>query len=356
MNSEKRKEKARRLLKISGEPTINPLNYRSSIAEALNYYNVIDNKDKKLWVLDYLQVEGIKIPKAPSVHEREFKTLGALVRLKLNENFLEESEEQLILTEIDRIKELSEKPTRVVEEDKPTREIDRNEEKAKQVLAEIDGLIDEYQMTRTVPNIGALFVTMGVTGQAGKKIADRLVKKVEQVREALESTDPQVKEGWSNFTRPELKKLLQIYETAIEKAGQSKRIVQRQPKQRKEKPAAVVASKVKYQIKDEELGLRSVPPANIIGSTELYVYSTKYRKLSCFKALQGMQLSVNGTTIVNFDEKASFQKIIRKPENLKSLNEQGKRFYQNFMKEINAAEGGVTGRMNDEMIILAAFK
>ena len=75
------------------------------------------------------------------------------------------------------------------------------------------------------------------------------------------------------------------------------------------------ASNLKHKDEDVVLGIKSVNPTNIVGASAVVIYNTKNRHIDIYVAKQDQQLSIKGTKIENFDEKASQGKIVRKPEN-----------------------------------------
>jgi hypothetical protein len=93
-----------------------------------------------------------------------------------------------------------------------------------------------------------------------------------------------------------------------------------------------------------ELGLKSVNPTSIIGSSELWVYNTKNRKVTVYKAESG-NLAVKGTTIIGFDIKESKTLMLRKPEEFFKGLSLGKRALGNAMN----------GRLGEDYILLGAF-
>ena len=102
-----------------------------------------------------------------------------------------------------------------------------------------------------------------------------------------------------------------------------------------------------------KLGLASQNPATIIGAKEVWVYNTKTRKLGKYVALDESGLDVKGTTILNFIEKDSVEKTLRKPEaQLKEFKAAGKVALRKFLANINAVDVKLKGRMNENIIIL----
>jgi hypothetical protein len=97
----------------------------------------------------------------------------------------------------------------------------------------------------------------------------------------------------------------------------------------------------------------SVSPTDIIGSTELWVYNTKSRKLGKYVSAEYQTLSVKGTSIINFNENLSICKTLRKPEEkLKEFKAAGKVQLRKFLDDINATDTKMNGRLNEEIILL----
>jgi predicted ATPase with chaperone activity len=118
-------------------------------------------------------------------------------------------------------------------------------------------------------------------------------------------------------------------------------------------PAEKIVAKLKYMKTNEPLKLVSVNPTDIIGSTELWVYNTKSRKLGKYVAAEYQTLSVKGTSIINFNENLSICKTLRKPEEkLKEFKAAGKVQLRKFLDDINATDTKMNGRLNEETILL----
>ena len=67
----------------------------------------------------------------------------------------------------------------------------------------------------------------------------------------------------------------------------------------------------------------------------------------------GSGLQVKGTTIIGFDEKASIQKTLRKPEEqLKAFKAAGKVALRKFLDEINTTDTKLNGRCNPDTVLL----
>lgn len=357
--SAKNREKADRLLKRSGEPTINPLNYNETFVRALNWYNTeVENKVKKGWFIAHYKKE-LKLPFS-EIHEREFRQIGTLIRMKDMGNALSEREEQFIQTELERIKALASRIKPVVEVKtesvkKPSIQ-DRLDEQASDFMAEFDAIIDEFTMDRKqIPDVSRL-MKLRPSAPVAKKVAAKLPKMIAELTEVLAGTDKQLVEGYSNFKKPELKKMLAAYEQLASELEQTKKIVVRKPRAKKEVPPAKLVARLKYQKEFPDLGLKSVSPTSIIGCTEIWCYNTKYRRLQKYVALDGMTLTVKGNSIMNFDVEKSTQKGVRKPDQIPALTDKGKRAYGQFLNSLTNKAGPLNGRFSDDTIIMAVFK
>ena len=174
----------------------------------------------------------------------------------------------------------------------------------------------------------------------------------------------QLKEGYSNFTKSDIKKILKAYQNIIdacnmiiESAKATRKV--RKPKQRS---ATKVVEKLKYKKQDDKYNLVSINPVEIIGANEIWVFNCKTRKLGKYVASNvdprglardGSGLSVKGTTIIGFDENLSIQKTLRKPDvQLKEFKAAGKVALRKFLDEIAAVDTKLNGRINVDTVLL----
>ena len=92
---------------------------------------------------------------------------------------------------------------------------------------------------------------------------------------------------------------------------------------------------------------------DIIGSSELWVYNTKTRKIGKYVAAEFKTLSIKGSSIENYDEVRSVGKTLRKPEEkLKEFAKAGKIQLRKFLTEIKAVETKLNGRINTDILLL----
>lgn len=134
-------------------------------------------------------------------------------------------------------------------------------------------------------------------------------------------------------------------------------------KPRKPRAKKVIApekkvAKVKFMKEFPELGIKSIEPKTLVGATSVWLYDTKYGKLTNLRAKVVGGLDVKGTTLLGFDETNSKSKRIgRKAKDItKNLLAAGKVALRTFMNDIKTGETGFTGRINENMVIMRAEK
>jgi len=366
--AQKRRETAAKMDQVFGtgkgstEPTLNPLDYTASLMRALNYYNsAFDNKDKRKWFMSYV---GKNTKEFDSLSDFEFRSVGTLIRMKQRGQPLQTKDEEFIDARIEELRRLAKedkayssiKGEPKVKEEKPVVSIqDRIADAASTHIGEINGLIDEFVMNDVDIDVSAYLKANEVSPQVSKLIPKAFTSTISELEEALEGSDKQLVEGYSHLKKVKLKKLIAQLK-AIEDACQQQVVTAkaaRKPRARKEKPASVLAAKVKFLKEFVELKLTSEKPEKIVGASEVWIYNTKYKKLQVYRSLGA--LSIKGTTILNYDVATSGAKTMRKPELVTGYATMTKRTLAGEFKALKTKEAAVNGRINEECIILKVF-
>ena len=168
--------------------------------------------------------------------------------------------------------------------------------------------------------------------------------------------DPYLEEAWGHLKPKEIKKMMDFYGIIVDDL---ERIVknassQRKPRKKKAKSASKMISKMKYLDEFPELKLVSINPEKIVGSSELWIYNTKNKKLGVYYAQNSIRgFEVKGCTIQHFDEDTSIQKKARKPK--VALSNLTKRSLRKQLKDMKTKDQTLTGRINAQTILLGAF-
>lgn len=363
-------EKAERMMKGT-ERVLREDHYMSDLIGALNYYNINhDDKEKKKWYLKYIAQTDKKLAvDLLKVDEYHFRYAGILARLLDGGSALQEKEYNHLLERTEFLK--TQVGARQKSQDKADKKAadaakvatnvisiqQRMDEKAHELAGEIEGAIDDFVLNKTSDfSTKNYLLANSVAGAIAKRIGDFFVPLAAELREAQAGKDEQLVEGYSHFTKRELKKFIEFVDGIIADCSQQVQTakVNRAPRKRKPVSPVKLASKVKYLKEFAELNLKSVTPSNIVDATEVWVYNTKYRRVAVYKADIG-SLSVKGTTIVGFSVTESKQMTLRKPEEFFKGLSIGKRALNAKLKTLTTKPAVPNGRINEETIILGAF-
>lgn len=348
-----------RILGTTAEPKYEKLETNSEIASALNWYS--SNKDKKTamkYLADFAKKNKIKGKLDTS---KNFITTGFLCRLISNGTQLSES----IVTNLknDVVKLYSLEETTDTVEEKVTNVIsiqDRVNEKVSEIIGELEGAIDDVIIGKfkTTPSPYGIMHDKA-KGMHASRIIEWAKVRRQEFDEVLNTDDEQLKEGYSNFSRNELKKLVAYCDSIITDAmkitDESK--AGRKPRKKKSKTPEQLVAKLQYLKSSDEYKLESQDPKLIIGASSLWVFNAKNRKLGVYHALDSQGLGVKGNTITNFSEMKSIQKILRKPEEiLPDLKKGSKVYMRNVMGIIKSKDSSLTGRLNSDTILVMITK
>lgn len=359
--------------KGSGAPVVTQENYRTTLMAALGYYNTnaenstranalrkyIKTYSKELGEPSYADVSFKDIYKVLSdkVPDYELINMGSLCMIMENGGFISPIDHDNMLQKVvDIYHRYNEQE---VEDDRPKAPVisidKRVADAARTASEEIDYAIDKFIHSKVWDfNTKAHLLANNVSGMVAKRIGDYYKLNVDEIDEALEGKDEQLVEGYSFLTRTELKRFRAAIQSIVDDCAQHQ-VTVKKPRVTKAKPPAVIVKKLKYMFKHDLLNLKSINPADIVGSKELWAYNIKYRKLVAYVADDSDSLSVKSTTIINYSIAKSWSWTLRNPE----------KFFKDLTltkKNLNTAAKALTtkptvpnGRINEETILLGAF-
>lgn len=238
---------------------------------------------------------------------------------------------------------------------------ERVREAAYRMTEELEDAIESFHADPDSFNPKAFKILNLLKGKGVKAAHARIIKDLykRDLNELLElssgKADEQLREGYSHRSKKQIRSLIEFYQevhAACDMLAQEAK-VNKKPRAKKAIPAEKIVAKLKYMKTNEPLKLVSINPTDIIGSSELWTYNTKTRKLGKYVAAEYQTLGVKGTTITGFNENTSVQKTIRKPEEkLKEFKAAGKVQLRKFLEDINATDTKMNGRINEETILL----
>ena len=131
----------------------------------------------------------------------------------------------------------------------------------------------------------------------------------------------------------------------------------RKPRKKKKVNPIKVVSKLKYKKDDSDFKIKSILPETILGASVLWIFNVKYRTVMQFIAADDNGLWIKGSTVLNFDEKKSVKKRLRKPEKfLKELETAGKITQRTLLDSVKAVKSIPKGRINKDCLLLKVYK
>lgn len=361
-----KRERAEAQMKGStGEPILNKESYDSDFIKALNYYSANnDAKDKRKWTETYLKSNPVvDIKTIKDAPDTAFNQVGSMVRLKMRGQVLSAVHEKYIETKLKEISTYIKPKVEISEDEEAPKKPSLTSQEKNQIAAyklchSIDDEIDKFIETRsTVWNpikfLGASQVSTGIA----KIIADYYTPMDNELKEALSGTDEQLNEGYGYLSKAELKRFSSFITSIIDACNQYAVIVksQRAPRAKKEKPAGVLVSKMKYLLSFEELGLKSIDPKTIIGAKSLLVYNVKYKKIQYYHAMDGQTLTVKGTSLLNYDTNLSSSQTLRKPEEFFKGVISTKKGVETTLKALTTKPSVPNGRINEDTVLIRVF-
>jgi len=351
-----RRQKIDQLFKGSEEPTINPIDYKVSLIQAMNWYNVfISNKEKQVWALQSIIDLSIK-KSLEKLDDHYFMQVGALIRLKETDNFLDDKELDYIDKKIKELIDIANVPVvKVTVSKKVVPKQDKNKILLDDFISDIDGEIDQY-ISDNYPKVFTFKHSPKVlNGQVAKQVPAVYKNLIQELEEVLGSDCEQLNDSYSNVKTIQVKRFLQLMKNLVASCTQQV-ISAKTPKTVKPKAPSVLVSKMKYLPKFEELSLTSENPVKIIGSSTMILYDTTKRLLSFYEAAKDGSLSVKGTTIIGYDVESSGVKLIKSIDILADLKILNKKQIAARFNAIRTKPRVPNGRTNINEIILKVFK
>ena len=184
-----------------------------------------------------------------------------------------------------------------------------------------------------------------------KLVSARFQMTLETMKDAL-GGDPFCLESYEHFTKPQLKVAIEHLKNirTLKHDDSSKSLRKATVRKKKDKPAAVVVSKVLYMSnKDPETGVEGISPVELVGAQQLWIYNTKTRKLGCYYAKNEAGLTAKGTTVLNYHLEKSTVKTLRKPkEQLWKFMTNGAKFWD----AIRSVPQAIAPRLSRDTLLL----
>lgn len=331
------------------------VNQEDNIDLLISEYNLLSREELDIFVVEYFKKYNNRNISTNNLHriDKKFSILCKLIldNVNLPDNY-QEFFDRILYNIKDKLIDLNESNVQV----KPESFKEKIIEKSFAIIDELEYSFDEYILSdfKMFPSPKAI-LSVSAKGVHANYIKKYFKNKRQEFDELLTTKDKELIEGYSNFTKSEIKKLVSYCDCIIEECnniiGVSKK--SRKIRKKKEKSLDTLISKVNICKEFSELKLKSIDPKLIVAATELWVYNIKYKKLGCYISNDSEGFRVKGTTIIDFNENRSIQKIIRKPEEILPVVLEGnKNKLNSLLKNIKTTENKLTGRLNNDVILL----
>ena len=341
-------------------------NLKSEEIRALNWYNYFcDSKQAKTFVVEYMaSVDRSKeeISLVTSSDATIPVQLGWIARMMCMGYQPSENFKNFFVREFKSVLDASKKTQKA--KTKTTEHIavitvniqDRIREKAAEEVGEIEGLVDDFIASgcKSAPDMQSYLKSKELSSVVQKRMCEVFIKRAKEFEEVMNTSDTEVKEAYSNFSKVQLRKIKEFYDTIVAETNRgAEKKPTRKARKVKEKPASVVAAKVQYMKEFPELNLKSVLPEKIIGANQVWLYNTKTKLLGMYNCDNAKGLTIKGTTIQNFNTETSSGKRLRKPEvAVKQVLDGGKIVLKKLLDGLTTKPTELTGRINSDTIIV----
>jgi hypothetical protein len=240
---------------------------------------------------------------------------------------------------------------------------DRLREKVSECAGELDGMFDEFVVAgaKMSADYKPIMVIRGlnVAPQMISDIANLWKHKLAEFETAIEGKDAQVVEGYSNFSKIQMRNIVKFCEAVINDCGAYVQIkkVERKPRKVKSVPPEKRAAKFKVLMEFAELKLKGLPAASLVDKAEAWLYDTKKRKLIHLVADSHTQaFTVKSNSIIGFSTIETMQKTVRKPADVvKAVQAAGKPAARKIYKDLSTTETPFNGRGTENLVVLKAW-
>ena len=240
---------------------------------------------------------------------------------------------------------------------------DRLREKVSECAGELDGMFDEFVTAgaKMSADYKPIMVIRGlnVAPQMISDIANLWKHKLAEFETVIEGKDAQLVEGYSNFSKIQMRNLVKFCEAVINDCGAYVQIkkVERKPRKVKSVPPEKRAAKFKVMMEFVELKLKGLPAASLVDKAEAWLYDTKKRKLIHLVADSHTQaFTVKSNSIIGFSTIETMQKTVRKPADVvKAVQAAGKPAARKIYKDLSTTETPFNGRGTENLVILKAW-
>jgi hypothetical protein len=350
--------------------------YDKKLSSALNFYNYYLDRDDYLPIIhDYMVVKGydkkdLSLIKHVPKTAGEVSITGKLCRM-FNQgapNYYDYEQRvtsniKILLNAATAAKGAKEaQPVDTNVKPKPNVHEIMKEKVRTTVLCELEGMLDQWT-TDTKASVKKFPVATILRGEnipvsATGDIKEWLTRQRDEYKEAYDKTCPQMIEGYSYLGRPALRNRIKALDDMLNELVlyKTSKAAARKPRVKKAKSAIKQVARLKYLKESKDHSIQSCDPTRIIGANTFFVFNTKYRRLTVFKARNRDGFIVSGTSIKDFDEDTSFAVTLRKPgDYLPIIAAKTEKQIEKALNELKTKRKSANGRINQDTILIRAL-
>jgi hypothetical protein len=328
------------------------------------YGSMAELSDAREWLSDYLSTLGRKddVKRLKTVPDSLFPFTCAWIGRMATRGVPVEEQTKAFFDK--RLAEaFASRATDEKREDKPATEKPNIQERIKDRVDDLIGDLEEVMDKHARGEIAEFDAyefcqKAQIPAQHTTKMAAYYVEIYDELEQALDGSDPQIKEGYACYSKKWLRTRLEFVEKMMSdllRYGQNAKKL-RAPRKKKPQSVEKKLKNFRYKKEDQETKLASVSPEQIVGAAELWTYNVKYKTLTVFRAIDRGGLDIKRSSIVNFDEKTTMtRRTGRQGEKIvQSVLSGGKIILRKVMDDLK--EATLQDRINENTILLRVIK
>ena len=340
----------------------------SELSALLSWYAThCQPEDTQKFFMDHLRSQGIEFTEAGVESFLKYTpTVGFVCRIIARGGRIPTSSLRWVTLKLNEFQSFT-PPLACVGNDRPKPEKpkvsvqEHVKDHASRCIGELEQCIDTFILSNfktLVPPISVMRAHQ-LKGPQATHVITHFKRFRDEYQLAATSSDPDIREAYSNFTKSQLVKLA-TYCDRIMSDGLTivkESLATRAPRTRKAKSPEQIVKSVQYLSAYPDLHLTSIEPAAVVGAAAAWTYNVKTRQLTLHVADDAAGLTFKGTTVYNTNTALSMTKVLRKPEEtLREVREGSKTIIKKLMDSLTTKAGTYKNRLNKDTVIVKIHK
>ena len=243
---------------------------------------------------------------------------------------------------------------------------ERLKNKVNMMFGELDDVIDEFVDNDFQHDFNCYLWLRdkNIKAQHCPIFVELMKPMVDELLDARSGMDSQLAEAYDHITTEQMDKYIDFMQGILndilsyEAAQKAIKV----PRRKKTVSVDRQVAKLKYLKSFDDMRLTSIAPEQIPGAMQLWLFNIKTRILIKYDAMDRGGFKIQGTTLKNWSKMNSIGKKLRELKAnppidvINRVLNGGKVTLRNIFNDINTKEIQVTGRINNDMILLKAIK